>query len=298
MVFVALMPLVSGGPPTSAAFCPPLAYSPWHPAHFDAKMTEPCEGLPLPGGRPEPSGRMLISQPAISAAEIGVPRFGAWAKAALEPRASAMSTAALPRLRVHMFHLAIALDAPARGAVVVLARKGRHVRNRRPGLATVRDDLRAGRLHIAGLIPRAALQDGRPAIPVPGHAEPRERLGVHRLLQRRLPPARAAVGRHHDLRDPSVAGIRHAGDLVEARPIQLQPGRGMSDEGFDLLEEVELVGLAARQDRGVGSRLVVAHGGRLVELDPSPPFCVCCAFPAWAEQTHRIAVAGHEPLAV
>src|SRR5712692_2032653 len=103
-------------------------------------MREPCAGVPLPGGRPEPSGRMLISQAAISAGEIGCPRLGAWAKGPLEPRASAMSTAAPHSLRVHMFHLPVALDAPTRGAVVVLAREARHGRDGLD-LATLGDDL-------------------------------------------------------------------------------------------------------------------------------------------------------------
>src|SRR5437879_9169329 len=104
-------------------------------------MREPSAGVPLPGGRPEPSGMMLISQAAISAGEIGFPRLGPWAKAALEPRmrANRHTTAALNvicsqslvgRLCVNMFHLSSALDAPARGAVVVLAGEARHARHR------------------------------------------------------------------------------------------------------------------------------------------------------------------------
>src|SRR2546426_792334 len=149
-------------------------------------MREPSAGVPLPGGRPEPSGMMLISQAAISAGEIGFPRLGPWAKAALEPRmrANRHMTAALNVicLGINMFHLPRAVDAPARGAVVVLAGEARHARHRL-GLAASGDDLSAGRLHIARLIPRAALQDRRPAIPAPGYAEPRESLGQYRFLQ-------------------------------------------------------------------------------------------------------------------
>src|SRR5882762_2949396 len=113
-------------------------------------MREPSAGVPLPGGRPEPSGMMLISQAAISAGEIGFPRFGPCAKAALEPRMrakrdttferrarrarreilghffSAVSAVSalnvicsqsrgLARLCINMFLLPSALDAPARG---------------------------------------------------------------------------------------------------------------------------------------------------------------------------------------
>src|SRR5436853_2788737 len=112
-------------------------------------MREPCAAVPLPGGRPEPSGMMLMSQAAISAGEIGFPRFGPWAKAALDPRMRVMRNATL---RIHMFHLAGAVDAPARWAVVVLVREARHAWHRL-GFAPGGDDLGAGRLHVAGLIP-------------------------------------------------------------------------------------------------------------------------------------------------
>src|SRR5713226_3252689 len=160
-------------------------------------MVAPCAGVPLPGGSPVPSGMTLMSQAAISAGEIGWPRLGPWANAALDPSASAMTTAALRSLCVNMFHLAIPLDSPARGAVVMLAWEGRRVRHRCLGLATLGDNLGARRLHVARFVPRTALQNGRPAIPAPRHAEPSERLGKHRRLQRRLRPALAAVGRDH-----------------------------------------------------------------------------------------------------
>src|SRR3989442_9469076 len=159
-------------------------------------MRAPSAGVPPPGGKPVPSGMMLMSQAAISAALIGFPRFGPSAKAALEASAS---TRAEPRsLCVNMGDLAFAVDRPARGAVVVLAREGRDGRARLR-LAALGHDLRAGRLHVAALVPRAALQDRRPAIPVPGHAEPRERLAHYRLLQLSVNPALAAIGRDHDL---------------------------------------------------------------------------------------------------
>src|SRR5262252_9322889 len=77
MVLVVSMPLVSGGPPTSAAAAGvPFAPSPWHIAHFAAKIGAPCAAVPLPGGRPVPSGRMLMSHAAMSASEIFAPRPG------------------------------------------------------------------------------------------------------------------------------------------------------------------------------------------------------------------------------
>src|ERR1700674_1913660 len=80
-------------------------------------MRAPSGGVPLPGGRPEPSGSTLMSQPAMSAGLIGFPRFGAWAKT-FAPRISAITTVSL---RVYMLHLPAALDRPTGDGVVVLA---------------------------------------------------------------------------------------------------------------------------------------------------------------------------------
>src|SRR4030095_3996501 len=189
-------------------------------------MGAPWAGVPLPGGKPVPSGKMLMSQAAISAGSIGFPRFGPWAKAGLEPRESARTKAVIGILRVKMFDLPLVVDRPARGAVIVLARKGGYERDLRR-LAAQGHDLSARRLHVTGLVPCAALQDRRAAIPVPGHAEPGESLTVDRFLQCRLRPALTTIGRHHDLRNPAVARIGDAGNLVEAGLFQRQPRRGM-----------------------------------------------------------------------
>src|SRR6266550_3681766 len=208
MVLVASMPLVSGPPPTSAAARPPLPFSPWHTAHLLAKMLAPTVGVPLPGGRPVPSGRMLMSQAAISASEMGVPnpcantvrlnpdttQAHARANAAISKahrRTVAPShhrthhrTVAPSHLRTHhrtiapshhrthhrtvldidMLHLAGPVDGPARRPVVVLARERGGVGHRRFRLAALRDDLCACGLHVAGFVPRAALQNRRPAV--------------------------------------------------------------------------------------------------------------------------------------
>src|SRR5712692_951110 len=121
MVFAASM-LVSGPPPTSAALTPPLPFSPWHMAHFCAKTRAPCVGVPPPDGNPAPSGKMLMSQAAISAGLTGFPRFGPSAKAM--PAPSARITAELRSLCVNMLHLPLAVDRPAGDAVVVLTREG------------------------------------------------------------------------------------------------------------------------------------------------------------------------------
>src|SRR5258708_37278041 len=126
MVFVASIRSI-GPPPTTAAATPPLPLSPWHIAHFCAKMRSPCAGVPPPGGKPVPSGRILMSQAAMSAGSIGLPRLGPSAKAAPDPSAT-RSTNACPGLGVNMLHLPFAVDRPARYAVVGLVREADHRR--------------------------------------------------------------------------------------------------------------------------------------------------------------------------
>src|SRR5690242_21194282 len=65
-------------------------------------MRAPSAGVPLPGGRPVPSGSTLMSQAAMSAGLIAFPRFGDWAEATAAVRASVSATANPKRLRVYM----------------------------------------------------------------------------------------------------------------------------------------------------------------------------------------------------
>src|SRR5947209_5990168 len=151
-------------------------------------MRAPSAGVPLPGGRPEPSGSTLMSQAAMSAGLIGFPRFGVCAKATLALGASVSAIANPRRLRVYMLHLAAALDRPTGDSVAVLVGEAGHRRNSR-GFAPRRHELRSGRLLVAGLVPCSALQYCRDAIPSPRHAESSECLAEDRLLQRCLRPA-------------------------------------------------------------------------------------------------------------
>src|SRR5439155_4777917 len=137
-------------------------------------MAAPCAAVPLPFGRPVPSGRMWMSHAARSAWVSGVPRFGPAANAGLVSKTKI-------RLRVNMAHASVGIDRPARDAVVVLAREHRHRRYARR-LAALRDDLGARRLHVALVVPGAALQDRGAAVPLPRHPKARERLAHHRLL--------------------------------------------------------------------------------------------------------------------
>src|SRR5438874_9518328 len=211
MVRVASIVLI-GGAPTSAAFTAPLPASPWQCAHFCAKIGAPCAMVPLPGGKPLPSGYTWISHAARSPCVSGCPRLG---PAAI---AGALATSSAASLSVDMAHASIGIDRPARRAVVVLADEGGHWRDPR-ALAARGDNLGARRLHVARVVPGATLQHRRPAVPLPRDAKAGEALREHRLLQRRLGPAFAAVGRHHHLGDASIARIGDAGDFVEARPL-------------------------------------------------------------------------------
>src|SRR6266404_2685446 len=187
---------------------------------------------------------MLMSQAAISALSMGLPRLG---PAARQPKLTAKINSAAVNSCVDMAYRPGAADRPAGDAVKVLAREGgdrRHFRS----LSPHRDDLGARGLHVARLVPGPALQHGRAAIPVPGDTEPRKSLAEHRFVQGRLRPALAAVGRDHHFGNAAVARISDAGYLVEARRLQHQPRRRVGDEGLYLLQEIKLIRLSVRQE--------------------------------------------------
>src|SRR5882757_11331947 len=111
---------------------------------------------------------MLMSHGARSAGEIGWPKRGASAAlAALTPSASAKANAIW--LRVNMSHLAVGRDPPTGDGVAMLHGERRHVR-RAAGRTALSNKGLAGRLDVAGLVDRTALQDDRPAIPIPRYA--------------------------------------------------------------------------------------------------------------------------------
>src|SRR5437867_3452324 len=111
---------------------------------------------------------MAMSQALMSASEIDLPRPGVSASAVLAPNAS-KSAREMICLHVDMFDLPLAVDGPARDAVVMLVGECERVGERRAGLSTHGDKLRARGLHVAGLVPGAALQHHRLAVPAPGH---------------------------------------------------------------------------------------------------------------------------------
>ena len=119
-----------------------------------------------------------------------------------------------------MLDLPIAVDAPARDAVVVLVGEAQRSRHRLLWSRRAPRRIRRAAAARCRLRPRRGFAGRRLAIPAPRHAEARERLVVDRALQRGLAPALAAVGRDHDLGDAAGAGIGDAGNLIEARLLQ------------------------------------------------------------------------------
>src|SRR4051794_17695104 len=168
-----------------------------------------------------------MSQALMSASLMGLPRPGASAKAAPAPRPATRRTAADSGLRIDMFDLPVAVDAPAGEAVVVLIGEPEHVLDRGLGLPARRHEVGPQRLGIAGFVPGTALQHYRLAVPSPGHPKAGERLGIDRPLQGRFGPAPAAVGRDHDLGNTAGAGIGDAGNLVIALVLQRVAERGV-----------------------------------------------------------------------
>src|SRR5712692_2405773 len=134
-------------------------------------MRAPCAAMPLPRGRPVPSGRMLMSQALTSASATGWPRPGVSPASAAAAPASASATGK-QNLSVHMLDLPVAVDRPAGDAVEVLIGEAEH-RRRRLGLPAQRHELGAGRLHVAAFVPGAALQHHWLAVPAPRHAKAR-----------------------------------------------------------------------------------------------------------------------------
>src|SRR6185436_17350869 len=99
----------------------------------------PCAGVPLPAGRPTPSGPIEMSHAEASASEIGLPNFGMSAASAAElHRISAPKMGSV--LDVNMADRSLSIDAPTRDGVDMAHRKARY-RRRRAGCAALGDQL-------------------------------------------------------------------------------------------------------------------------------------------------------------
>src|SRR5260370_85942 len=153
-------------------------------------MAAPCAAVPLPGGRPLPSGPMLMSHRARSASVTGLPSPGRSAATAVAapPSASARGMTTARRSTVDMLDLPFVIGSPARDDVHVPHRESGH-RNVDFGLAALREHLAAARFHLAGLPPAPALHHHRLALPPPHHSHPRERFAQHRCVERCLRPS-------------------------------------------------------------------------------------------------------------
>src|SRR3984957_14182912 len=110
-----------------------------------------------------------MSQALMSASEIGLPRCGASAANAVAEARASVTRRAVPRgLNIDMLDLPGAVDRPSGGAVVKLFGKAElfwHFL----GFAALGDEIGSQRLHGAGIVPGAAGDDGRLAVPAPRH---------------------------------------------------------------------------------------------------------------------------------
>src|SRR4051794_41905276 len=102
---------------------------------------------------------MLMSQAARSAGVAAWPNLGASAAAAAV--AAQSSAAHAKRSSQNIGGLPFLVDLPACDRVEVID----------AAQATLGDELRARRLHHAGLVGGSALQHRRTAVPLPGHTE-------------------------------------------------------------------------------------------------------------------------------
>src|SRR5258708_17058625 len=142
-------------------------------------MASPWIAVPRPGGRPAPSGPMLMSHAAMSAGSIGCPNCGDWARAA-DALVSTDTQTAMD-LDVNIASFPLLVDAPACDGVVVVD----------PTQAALVAELRARWLHHARVVGGATLQHRGTADPLPGCPEPHRLRCQRRALHKRPLPASA-----------------------------------------------------------------------------------------------------------
>src|SRR4051794_18761477 len=122
-------------------------------------MASPCRGVPRPGGRPKPSGEMLMFHGAISSAVATCPRLGPSAAMANVERQPKIMVSRI--LRENMFHLALVGDAPGGDRVGVIDGP----------VTSALNHLFAGGLNITRLVGYPAFQNCRTTIPTPWQAK-------------------------------------------------------------------------------------------------------------------------------
>src|SRR3569832_728692 len=144
--------------------------TPWQLAHLPSQMVWPLATEPEPLGSPWKSGRTSMFQALTSAgvASRPMPGNGSLPCACAPSAAAAMTAASSDSRNLDILHLAVFLHQPGLDAVVVIGRTR----------AAHGAQLRPGRLHVAGLVDRAALDDGGLAVPHPVEVEPRDALAL------------------------------------------------------------------------------------------------------------------------
>ena len=164
----------------------------------------PARRVPRPGGRPAPSGRTSMSQPAISLRRSPACRSRT-AASAPRPACDAAASSAARRARRPARALRATwtlltsprrVDAPRLDRVVVIDRARAAHRAQLRGSSAARSRSRRST--------RDCSSAGA-AVPGPVDAKARQRLGQHRLLQPRGAPVAPAVGRDVDARAPCRA---------------------------------------------------------------------------------------------
>src|ERR1700741_3079749 len=122
---------------------PPTPFSPWQAAPFSTKTSVPWATVPLPCGRPLPSGRTSMSHSAISFGVAVRPKSEA---AAEEISANAIAPESCAILRQDILDPSRLVDAP--GLLRVVMKQGVRPHRRDEGVSI--------RLHVALLVYGAA----------------------------------------------------------------------------------------------------------------------------------------------
>src|SRR5690625_900615 len=169
-----------------------------------------------------------MSQAAISAGVAARPSpSSAWSGGTADSGSARARAAVAIAALVHLDigHLPAFGDAPGLDGVIVIDR----------ARAAHFAQLPITRLHIAGAVDGATLQDAGRSVPHPVDIETRQTFIEHRTFKPRPLPAAPAVKGNIDLRDPATAGPGQTADIIEALIQQDLPARRRGDHRLALL---------------------------------------------------------------